>query len=320
MKNLRSKLVYIFISLAALFLLVRVVSAGVISTSSSVYITAQVNNGIGSGSGDSTSTTPATGSGGGGGGGGGGATGLPTNTPMGVNFSGKGYPSSKVVVLQDGNIAFTTVADPQANFSGSITGLATGTYTFTIYTVDKDNRHSVSFSFPVYITANTSVNIGGIILSPTIDVDKTQVKQGENLQIFGYAVPNSTITITVHSAVAHSVKTTTDGTGVYLENFDTTPLEYGGHQAQSRALLADSVSADTNPVSFTVGDSDQTKTKTCGSLVGDLNCDTKVNLVDFSVLAYWYKKGTTPPVGVDLNGDGKVNLVDFSILAYHWTG
>ena len=52
---------------------------------------------------------------------------------------------------------------------------------------------------------------------------------------------------------------------------------------------------------------------------GDLNGDRKVNLVDFSVAAYWYKRAN-PPASVDVNGDGKVNLVDFSIMAFHWTG
>jgi hypothetical protein len=75
-------------------------------------------------------------------------------------------------------------------------------------------------------------------------------------------------------------------------------------------------------VGFIVSNKDVTKTKkgTCGGIPGDISCDGTVNLVDFSILAYWYKLGTKPPVNVDLNGDGKINLVDFSILAYHWTG
>jgi hypothetical protein len=44
-----------------------------------------------------------------------------------------------------------------------------------------------------------------------------------------------------------------------------------------------------------------------------------VNLVDFSILAYWYLKPNPDPK-VDLNSDGIVDLVDFSILAYYWTG
>ena len=54
----------------------------------------------------------------------------------------------------------------------------------------------------------------------------------------------------------------------------------------------------------------------------DLNCDGYVNIVDFSILAYWYKRILTLEAAkmVDLNHDGKVDLIDFSIMAYHWTG
>jgi hypothetical protein len=57
----------------------------------------------------------------------------------------------------------------------------------------------------------------------------------------------------------------------------------------------------------------------CTLFSGDLNCDNHVNLVDFSIMAHWYKK-LNPPAKVDLSGDGKVTLVDFSIMAYNWTG
>lgn len=54
---------------------------------------------------------------------------------------------------------------------------------------------------------------------------------------------------------------------------------------------------------------------------GDISGDGKVNIADFSLLAYWYKRTLTAQAiasGVDLNGDGKVTLADFSILAYYW--
>jgi len=52
---------------------------------------------------------------------------------------------------------------------------------------------------------------------------------------------------------------------------------------------------------------------------GDLNGDRRVNLVDFSIAAYWHGRPACP-AAVDLNGDGKVTLTDLSILAAHWTG
>jgi hypothetical protein len=198
------------IFIIGIILTVRLIARAIqVSTSSTVYITAQVGGTV-------TPPDPGTGTGGGGGGGGGGSTsGMPTT----VNFSGMGYPSSKVVILQDGVIVITTTADPNANFSASLTGLTQGSYTFSVYTTDQNGLHSVSFSFPVYITAGSTVNIGGIILAPTINVDKSEVKQGDNEAIFGFAVPNGKVNISVHSTTEHLVSTIASSTGAYLYNF-----------------------------------------------------------------------------------------------------
>ena len=58
-------------------------------------------------------------------------------------------------------------------------------------------------------------------------------------------------------------------------------------------------------------------TKCYESPKADLHNGCKVNLVDFSILAYWFNR-PSPSAVADLNGDGKVNLTDFSILAYYW--
>lgn len=52
--------------------------------------------------------------------------------------------------------------------------------------------------------------------------------------------------------------------------------------------------------------------------IGDLNCDSRVDLVDFSILLYNWGVPKNPIA--DLNNDGQVDLVDFSILLYWWTG
>ena len=77
-------------------------------------------------------------------------------------------------------------------------------------------------------------------------------------------------------------------------------------------------------VNFTVGETNVLAAKpTTKAISGDISGDGKVNLLDFSVAAYWYKRplpkdGTK--VAADLNGDGKVDLIDLSIMAFHWTG
>lgn len=57
---------------------------------------------------------------------------------------------------------------------------------------------------------------------------------------------------------------------------------------------------------------------------GDLNDDGPVNLIDFSIAAYWHDK-SLPAILLArekerLNGDGRIDMADFSIMAYYWTG
>ncbi|HBZ36322.1 MAG TPA: hypothetical protein DEO26_01140, partial [Candidatus Veblenbacteria bacterium] len=72
-------------------------------------------------------------------------------------------------------------------------------------------------------------------------------------------------------------------------------------------------------VTFVVADSNITQPIPHDITKADLNDDGRVNIVDFSIAAYWYKR-LSPPASVDLNTDGKVDIVDFSIMAYNWTG
>lgn len=49
----------------------------------------------------------------------------------------------------------------------------------------------------------------------------------------------------------------------------------------------------------------------------DLNCDGYVDIVDFSIMYYWYEK-TEIPARVDLAADGVINIADFSVMAFYW--
>lgn len=52
-------------------------------------------------------------------------------------------------------------------------------------------------------------------------------------------------------------------------------------------------------------------------IIADLDCDGYVDIVDFSIMYYWFGKDN-PPLRVDLSRDGKVDIRDFSIMAYYW--
>jgi len=255
-----------------------------------------------------------------GGGGGGGGGSLETS----VTLSGRAYPLSNVTVLKDGQIAIVTIAGPDANFDVSLTDLSSGNYTFSVYAEDSALRRSSLFTFPVRVTRGANTSIGGIFLSPTIDTDKIEVRKGDNIAILGQSSPDSTITISVNSNEEIFLQTASDGNGVYLYNLDTSPLEIEQHLAKSKSAYNGEISPFGRAVGFTVGTRNVVRTTEliCGR--ADLNCDGRVNLVDFSIAAFWYKRPISPEFSVRekerLNGDGKVDLVDFSIMAFFWTG
>lgn len=243
----------------------------------------------------------------------------------GVSFSGRAYPLSNVTILKDGQIAVTTIAGPDANFYVSLTGLSAGNYIFSVYGEDSRGNRSTTFNFSLFITEGVMTRISGIFLAPTISVDKSEVVRGDNIAIFGQSIPSGEITIGVSSEEEIFGKTKSDKDGVYLYYFDTSPLEFGKHFTRSKAAIGWDITSFSRTISFLVG------TKTVKAepvakcpLKADLNGDCRVNLIDFSIAAYWYKRPLSPQFIQKeierLNGDGKIDLIDFSIMAYYWTG
>lgn len=255
---------------------------------------------------------------GGGGGGGGGNT-----SQNYAVFRGKAYPGSKVTLLKDGQFAASTNASPDGSFDITLRRLSAGTYTFSVFGTDNRNVKSASHAFTVGLTKDVTNIISGIFLPPTISADKSEVKYGDIITLLGQTNPQSEITVFFHSSQEVIKKIPADTGGTWLLNFDTTELERGNHTAQSRALKGNEVSPLSDQLGFKVGSTNvftQDLVENEGTCAkGDVNCDGKVNIVDFSILAYWFKR-PNPPGGMDLNADRAVDIRDFSIVAYYWNG
>lgn len=255
------------------------------------------------------------------GGGGGGVSSPQTK----VDFSGRAYPGSTVVLLKDAQLAVKTVAGPDAKFQMSLSGLSGGSYIFSVYTEDQSGIRSPLLNFQITVITGADTTVSGIFLAPTIGVDKSEVKRGENIAIFGQSIPLAVITIVVNSDEEFFNKVNADGNGVYLYNFDTSPLAIEQHLTKSKAAYQGEVSPFGQAVTFKVG----AKTvfaepqRKCPSKA-DVNSDCSVNLIDYSITAYWYKRALSVNFATiereRFNGDGRIDLVDFGIMAYYWTG
>ena len=261
-------------------------------------------------------TSACTSGGGGGGGGGGGVTIAPET---GITISGYAYPGLEVTLLKDAQVALVTTAGMDGRFNASLIGLSAGSYIFSVYSEGRLGIRSALFSFPVIVTFGATARVSGIFIPPTLGVDKSQVKKGDVINFFGTTTPSSVVNITVNSFNNIILQTNANDDGVYLQAYNTSELDKEEHTVQTRAVLNGQLTSNSKVVTFVVGDSNITQPTPHDFTKADLNDDGRVNIVDFSIAAYWYKR-LSPPASVDLNTDGKVDIVDFSIMAYNWTG
>lgn len=231
---------------------------------------------------------------------------------------GVAYPQSPVVLLKDGQIAAVALADKIGNFKMDVTGLSPGNYNFSVYAKDNNGLKSNFVSFPAVVESDKVFEISGIFIPPTLSSDKIEMKKGETLEFYGQSAAEAEIFLQINAA-GLPVKTKSDKSGNYLFKLDTSLFDYGFYSAKSQAVLGNLTSGFSYPYEFRIGAEDIFKKPPVCPEYGDFNGDCRVNIIDFSILIYWFSRGS-PPLKVDMNADGKVDLFDFSIMAYWWTG
>ena len=52
----------------------------------------------------------------------------------------------------------------------------------------------------------------------------------------------------------------------------------------------------------------------------DLNSDTRCNIIDLSIMLFYYDRTGAAISRYDLNGNGRIDFPDISIIMYYWTG
>ena len=240
-----------------------------------------------------------------------------------VIFEGVAYYKSQVTILKDGQVAVTTFSNEKGGFSTTLTNLPKGVYTFGIKAKDSKGRESIVYSITITLRPQTRNTISGIFIPPTIELSSTTLSLGVPLRIFGEAAPNSTVEIWIYESRLGTVSekdvkkstTTADSYGSWEIKFDTSNLiSNRTYAVKARSYFKVTEASDFSQVLY-FGIEKVPEVSLC--VRSDLNKDGKVNLVDFSILLYWWGSSN---VLADINMDGKVNLTDFSIMMYCWTG
>lgn len=260
-----------------------------------------------------------------GGGGGGGGGGFSVEPSTSVSFSGYAYPGSTVFLLKDAQLTVSALAGPDAKFSLNLTGLSAGSYLFSIYGESVQGRRSSLNMFPVSLSKGSLTSISDVVIAPTIITDKAEVRQGDVITMFGESSPNADILITMTSGNEYYYQTKANADGLYAYDLSTASYAMGDYFVKAKAGLPGGLeSGYCDSMTFKIGTANVPRgiVPVCGR--ADLNCDGRVNLVDFSIAAFWVSRPLSGDI-IDrengrLNADGKIDLVDFSIMAFYWTG
>ena len=260
------------------------------------------------------------GSGGGGSSGGGSSGGGGSNTDLGdtqINVRGKAYSSQTVTFLVDTETVGTVRSDSDGSFEFA-TDVSPGTATLGIWTTDSQGTRSITLNNTFDVTQGAITNINGIVLPPTIRLVSQNIDPGSVITISGQSVPNASVEL--HVDDSNPVLNTSAGAnGNWSIDLDTSQLSISEHILRARSITGNPPLTTESPFSTSlqlfVGVEGQASTPS------DLNRDGFVNLIDFSILIFWWQTNggdSDPPA--DINGNGSVSLEDFSILLFNWTG
>lgn len=256
----------------------------------------------------------------------------PNNQPAPLNlvdtrdvivFRGLAYPRGIVSLLRNGSVIAQSSSQQNGTFEIRLQNLSAGTHTFGIHAIDEERRVSKLLTLTVLITKGVTTFVDGIFLPPTLTSDKEEVKVGNTIIFSGRSAPLLEVRLSIKGNSEILKKTTSNAAGLWSFTLSTEGFSFGSYEVKSRAVSIVDTSPYGDNLSFIVSNVDKIRKKS-SVLSGirkrcDLNDDNRVNLLDFSIMAFWYKRLGFPDK-VDLNVDTKVNLTDLSILAYCWTG
>lgn len=260
------------------------------------------------------------GSGGGGSSGGGSSSRGGDSSDLGetqINIEGRAYPGQTVHIILDGDEVGTVRADSGGRFDFA-TAASPGTVTMGFWALDADRNRSITFNTTFDVTQGAITNVNGLLLPPTLIASAQNLNPGDLITFSGQAIPDSTVEVHIGDDVIVET-TTSDASGFWNLIVNTSSLTSAEYLAKARYILGSSglttQSSYSTALQLFVGVDGSPTTPS------DLNRDGFVDLIDFSILIFWWQTAggdSEPPA--DINGNGNVGLEDFSILLFNWSG
>ena len=228
-----------------------------------------------------------------------------------IIFKGQAYPFANLTILKNNVVITSFKSKSDGFFEKEINGLPGGTFVFSIFAEDSKGRISPTLAFVVPVLENRSTLISRIFIPPTIDLSPIVVARGEKLNIFGQVFPGSSVNMQIFPKNILE-KTESSLSGAWNYEFNTNILEEGEYVIKAAATDQDGAQSDySKSLTFSV-----VKSSRCQG--PDLNFDGRVDLVDFSILLYFWGQKNPKNSCADINGEGIVDIIDFSIMMYYW--
>jgi hypothetical protein len=235
-----------------------------------------------------------------------------------VILTGNSFPGSKLTLLKDGLITTTLVANNDGTFQITINNLNFGNYQLSLIAEDSTGISSSPHVINVSAFSTTPYIYGNIVLPPTIAISNLSIQMGSSFKVYGFAAPGSTVNLEI-PGIANLGSSIANASG-YYEITTVANRAPNTYFLRTKANFNGFDSLYSKPVQITyfAGQGQPTPPSQYSTCV-DYNKDGKVNLIDFSILLFWFNK-PSPPNSIDCNGDAAINIKDFSILMYFWTG
>ncbi len=230
-----------------------------------------------------------------------------------TNLVVNGYaePTMRVQLLLDGVLVATTIASMDGKYQTTVSGLGVGIYRLQMVGVSSyTSQASPAEVAEVRIVESATTKVSQVVIPATFSVEQIN----NNYVIRGLAVPGSVVTPIMNTEVYDDRSTLAGLDGSY----QITVI------AAAPKVITLNIRYPDQPVSFTTRSWSSPSVKqvtpvfTCG-LGFDLNNDCAVNVIDFQ-MARWVYIFNPASLYFDFNDSQTLDIVDFSIMAYYWTG
>lgn len=191
-------------------------------------------------------------------------------------------------------------ASGDGSFSFTIENINPGSYLTTVTTVDENEIESVRKNFFIKILKGTREHLAGIVMPPTLSLDREVVSWGDDILVRGSAIPKSGVLVEIKG---ETFETTAGKDGHYQLAINSAQFSPGKLSVRVRSTATSKYGSD-------YSDSKTITTTLTSVPQADLNQDGEITIKDFSIFM------SDPQ---DLNNDGDVNATDVSIFLRAFT-